>query len=67
MVHVVEAGGEVWRKRLAFRDRLREYPAEAQAYEALKQRLAAQTDDWGEYTAQKAAFVARILHRAAES
>ena len=67
VVHVVIAEGDIWHQRLLFRDFLKRSPAEARAYEALKQRLAAQTDDWGEYTAQKAAFVARILQRAAES
>lgn len=61
VIHVVLLGGEIWHKRLFFRDHLRQNPAEARAYEALKLRIAAQTDDWGEYTAQKAEFVARIL------
>ncbi len=61
VVHVVEAAGEQWHKRLAFRDYLRQHPAEAQAYEALKCQLAAQTDDWGIHTGQKADFVQRVL------
>lgn len=67
VVHVAQTDGEIWRKRLAFRDYLRKHPAEARAYEALKVEIATRTDDWGEYTAQKAAFVARILQSAAES
>lgn len=67
VIHIMEFGGETYRKRLAFRDYLRKHPAEAKAYEALKLRLAAQTDDWGEYTAQKADFVARILHLGKDS
>ena len=62
VIHVMERGGEAWRRRLHFRDFLRQHPAEAKAYEALKRHLAAQTDDWGEYTRQKADFVQRILN-----
>lgn len=67
VVHVTQTGGEIWHKRLAFRDYLRKHPAEARAYEALKLEIATRTDDLGEYTAQKAAFVTRILQSAAES
>ena len=63
VVHVVEAGGGVWQRRLAFRDHLRQHPAEARAYEALKRQIAERTDDWGEYTQQKTAFVARIARK----
>ncbi len=35
----------------------------ADEYEALKLLLAAQTDDWGEYTSGKAGFVSRVLAR----
>ena len=40
-VHVVRVGGAEERRTLAFRDYLRDHPAEAQAYAELKVRLAA--------------------------
>lgn len=61
VIHVMALEGEAWRKRLYFRDYLRQHPAQAKAYQTLKQELAAQTDDWSEYTARKADFVARLL------
>lgn len=62
VIHVMALGSDGWQKRLTFRDRLRADRGLAQEYEALKLRLAAQTDDWGEYTGRKAAFVNRILN-----
>lgn len=63
-VHVCEAGGEMW-QRLAFRDHLRENPAEAQRYAALKRELAARhREDREAYTAAKAGYVEEVLARA---
>ncbi len=57
-LHVVVQGGEVWRERLAFRDRLRADPEAAARYESLKKSLATQhRDDREAYTAGKADFV----------
>ena len=57
-LHVVVQGGEVWRERLAFRDRLRADPEAAARYESLKTSLATQhRDDREAYTAAKADFV----------
>jgi GrpB-like predicted nucleotidyltransferase (UPF0157 family) len=59
LAHVVVHDGEQWLKSLAFRDRLRSDPAVRAAYEALKLRLAATASDRADYTAGKAAFIAR--------
>jgi GrpB-like predicted nucleotidyltransferase (UPF0157 family) len=57
-LHVVVHGGEVWRERLAFRDRLRADADAAARYESLKTRLSTQhRDDREAYTAAKADFV----------
>ena len=61
VIHVMEKGSDPWHKRLRYCYYLRQHSAEAQAYEALKLVLAAQTDDWGESTWRKAAFVERLL------
>ena len=61
VVHVVVADGAEWHRRTAFRDALLRDGALAREYVAHKRGLAAQTDDWGEYTAGKSAFVARVL------
>ncbi len=55
-------GSGFWRAHVAFRDRLREDPEFARAYEALKRSLAeAHPEDRGAYTAGKEAFVAAAL------
>lgn len=41
-LHVVEAGSEFWRDHLRFRNCLRYFPADLDAYAALKRRLAAE-------------------------
>lgn len=57
-----------WRQQIAFRDYLRQHPAEAQAYAALKLRLADLfATDRSAYTASKAAFIADILQKALAS
>jgi GrpB-like predicted nucleotidyltransferase (UPF0157 family) len=61
-LHLTEAGSDLWRERLAFRDALRGDPALCAEYEALKLRLASEhPDDLAAYTAGKRAFVARVL------
>jgi GrpB-like predicted nucleotidyltransferase (UPF0157 family) len=56
-MHVTEPDGEMWR-RLAFRDYLRAHPEEAETYERLKRRLAAEHQtDREAYTDAKSAYV----------
>jgi GrpB-like predicted nucleotidyltransferase (UPF0157 family) len=65
-VHIVEAGGEYWRRHLAFRDYLRGHPDEAQDYAALKRKLAAQYPrDAYAYTEGKSDFILGIEEKAA--
>ena len=57
-LHVVAHRGEVWRERLAFRDRMRNDADAAALYERLKASLATRhRDDREAYTAAKAEFV----------
>jgi GrpB-like predicted nucleotidyltransferase (UPF0157 family) len=61
---LAEPGSAVYRETVAFRDHLREHPDVAEAYAALKRRLAAaHPDDRAAYTAGKSAFVERVLDR----
>lgn len=62
LVHVVEHGGPTWRHFLLFRDRMRNRPDLAHAYEALKVELAAKyANDRAAYTAAKKDFIQKIL------
>ncbi|HLB24647.1 MAG TPA: GrpB family protein [Dehalococcoidia bacterium] len=73
-VHMVEHGSDFWREHLLFRDYLRAFPAEADAYAALKRELAAQfnanltptSDTNVGYTDLKTEFVERCKSRARE-
>ena len=61
-LHLTEPGSDLWRERLAFRDALRNNPALAAEYEALKMRLAEEYRvDLRAYTAGKRDFVIRVL------
>ena len=61
-LHLVVHGGEAWRARLQFRDRLRADPALAAEYARLKEGLAAAyRTDREAYTDAKSAFVTRVL------
>jgi GrpB-like predicted nucleotidyltransferase (UPF0157 family) len=61
-IHLTEPGSDLWRERLVFRDALRDDPALAAEYEALKLRLArAHPSDIAAYTAGKRSFVVRVL------
>jgi GrpB-like predicted nucleotidyltransferase (UPF0157 family) len=63
-VHVKEPHGEMW-ERLAFRDHLRAHPEEAETYERLKKRLAAEHQtDREVYTDAKSAYVASVMRKA---
>jgi GrpB-like predicted nucleotidyltransferase (UPF0157 family) len=63
-IHVTEPHGEMW-QRLTFRDCLRAHPKEAETYERLKRRLAAdhQTDREA-YTDAKSAYVESVMRKA---
>jgi GrpB-like predicted nucleotidyltransferase (UPF0157 family) len=65
-VHLVESGGAEERRTLAFRDYLREHPAAAQKYEALKRELAAKVaatncESREAYARAKTDFIERIV------
>lgn len=61
-LHLTEQGSALWRERLTFRDALRADTALRDEYQALKLRLAnAHAEDIKAYTADKRAFVARVL------
>lgn len=64
-LHIMEDGPGALR-HIAFRNHLRDHPAEAAAYAALKQDLARRfRDDREAYTAAKGDFIATVLDRAA--
>ncbi len=61
-LHLTQPGSALWRERLAFRDALRGDPALREEYQELKVHLAQRHgDDGNGYTADKRAFVARVL------
>ena len=65
-VHVTEPDGEMWR-RLAFRDYLRAHPEEAETYERLKRRLAAEHQtDREAYSDAKSAYVESVMRKASK-
>jgi GrpB-like predicted nucleotidyltransferase (UPF0157 family) len=57
LAHVVVYGADQWMASLAFRDRLRTDADLRVEYQALKERLAAETTSRAEYTAGKSEFV----------
>lgn len=64
-VHVTEPQGEMW-QRLVFRDYLRAHPEDAEVYERLKRRLAAEhPTDREAYTDAKSAYVESVMRKAA--
>jgi GrpB-like predicted nucleotidyltransferase (UPF0157 family) len=63
-VHITEQNGEMWRRRLPFRDYLRMHPSEARRYEALKHELALRfPTDRDAYTDAKTEFIEEIYRR----
>jgi GrpB-like predicted nucleotidyltransferase (UPF0157 family) len=61
-LHIVPLGSRTWVERLAFRDVLRQSPALAQEYAALKRRLAQDfANDREAYTDAKAPFIKKVL------
>ena len=63
-LHLVPMRSQLWRARLAFRDRLRASPEIAAEYAALKRRLAEEfRDDREAYTRAKGPFITELLRR----
>src|SRR5262245_10560979 len=60
-LHVTEHGGGFWRDHLLFRDRLRDQPRTAAAYERLKRQLVARRQLGVAYIVGKTAFVTAVL------
>lgn len=61
-LHALLLGGALWTQHLRFRDALREDPALAQAYAALKRQLAVlHASDKAAYTEAKAPFIGQVL------
>lgn len=64
-LHMVETASEFWERHRLFRDYLRDHPAVAQQYEALKRELAeAYRHDVERYGAGKSRFIEAIEERA---
>ncbi|MBI9074995.1 MAG: GrpB family protein [Desulfatibacillum sp.] len=65
-IHMVEADSNLW-DRLYFRDYLKEFPREAAAYGALKERLALEhPHDRSAYTHAKTGFIVAVTQKALE-
>ncbi|MBW4091730.1 MAG: GrpB family protein [Proteobacteria bacterium] len=63
-VHLTEAGGEMWRRRLALRDHLRTHPDEARRYAAVKRELAVRyPTDREAYTDAKSVYLEPLYRR----
>ncbi len=64
-IHMVEVGGEFWRRHLLFRDYLRQNPETADEYAALKKQLAGREwADVNEYADAKTEFIKGIEGKA---
>jgi GrpB-like predicted nucleotidyltransferase (UPF0157 family) len=63
-IHMTEPDGEMWRRRLAFRDYLRANPIEARRYEALKRDLAERyPTDREQYTEAKTEYIESVYRK----
>jgi GrpB-like predicted nucleotidyltransferase (UPF0157 family) len=63
-IHITETDGEMWQRRLTFRDHLRAHPDEARRYAALKHDLAARyPTDRERYTDAKTAYIEALYRR----
>jgi GrpB-like predicted nucleotidyltransferase (UPF0157 family) len=56
-LHIVVQNSRNWHEPITFRDWLRSHPANRDAYEKLKQQLAAMYDDTREYSEAKTEFI----------
>ena len=64
-IHMVACGGEFWERHLLFRDFLRENPATASEYAALKKKLASlEWNHMNEYADAKTDFIKRVENEA---
>ncbi len=63
-VHVVEHGGEHWKRQLLFRDTLRADAEERRRYDEFKRRLAAEGHPREVYTELKTPFIREVEARA---
>lgn len=64
-IHMVEIGGEFWKRHLFFRDYLRRNPEAAKEYAALKKRLAEREwENVNEYADAKTEFIKSIERKA---
>ncbi|MBT1065097.1 GrpB family protein [Bowmanella sp. Y26] len=64
-VHLIPYNSELWHKRLAFRDALRQHPQLAGDYARLKQRLAmSYRHDRDAYSQAKSEFILSVLRQA---
>ena len=67
-IHITEPDGEMWQRRLAFRDYLRVKPDEAHRYEVLKRDLAARFPaDRDAYTEAKTEYVEAVHRKMAQA
>src|SRR5262249_26052246 len=65
-VHITEPEGEMWMRRLGFRDYLRANPDEARRYEALKRDLAVRyASDRERYTDAKTRYIEGVYRKMA--
>jgi GrpB-like predicted nucleotidyltransferase (UPF0157 family) len=61
-LHVVKYGGEKWTNHLCFRDRLRNDPELARAYEQLKEELSRKySHSWANYHDAKSKFIREVV------
>ncbi len=64
-LHMVEKGGEFWRRHLVFRDYLRSHPETSRQYCELKKKLASEYgSDREGYTEAKTSFIESIVAKA---
>ena len=64
-LHLVEVDSQWWERHILFRDYLREYPEDRDAYGELKKKLAEREyEDKHEYTRAKTEFITKILEKA---
>jgi GrpB-like predicted nucleotidyltransferase (UPF0157 family) len=64
-LHMVEKGGEFWKRHLAFRDYLRTHPETSRQYCELKKKLASEYgSDREGYTEAKTAFIESVVANA---
>lgn len=67
-IHMVEIGSEFWERHLLFRDYMRQNPAAADEYAALKKHLAEREwEDVNEYADAKTEFIKSIESKAQQA